>query len=238
MMKTLKYLPILLLLVACGHSFHDSITGNGNVEEKSTKIDTVHSLFISDRLEATLIPSDSFKVVIEADENLHEFIYVEEKHDQLRIYSDKYIRIAKAKRVYIYSNTINSIEISAGATIDVSDSLTMDIFSLDASSGSDVYILGSFRTMYVNGSSASDIDLAGSCDDLVVNMSSASDLRAYDFEAKRVNVTASSASDVRVHVTEEAKFDASSASDILYRGNPEVISSNASSAADIKRIRN
>lgn len=236
-MKAIKYIPIVFLFVACGHSFHDSITGNGNVVVKNVEIDTVLTLIVSDRLEATLIPSDSFKVVIEADENLHEFIFVEEEHDQLHIYSDKYIRLAKAKNVYIYANSINSIDVSAGATLHMSDSLTMDIFSLDASSGSDVNILGHFGTMYVNGSSASDIDLVGSCNDLEVNMSSASDLQAYDFEAKRVSVTASSAADVRIHVTDEAEFDASSASDIIYRGNPEVISSNSSSAADIKRKR-
>lgn len=237
-MNAIKYLPMLLLFVACGHGFHDTITGNGNVQERTVSIDTIQSVSVSNKLEATFILSDSFKVIVEADENLQEFIFVEEKYGQLEIYSDKNIRMAKAKQIYIYANTINSISVSSGADFFVSDSLNAEEFTIEASSSANVTVFGTFGFLFVNGSSAADINIEGSCEKLEVNMSSAADLRASNLVAKKGNVVVSSAGDARVHITEEASFEASSAGDIIYRGNPIVISSNASSAGDVKKSRN
>jgi hypothetical protein len=234
-MKQIFVLLLIVLFASCGHGFPDSITGNGKVQERIVNTDTILYLNVASRLEAVLIPSDSLKIVIEADENLQEYIYAEQHYGELKIYSDKYIRMAKSKRVYIYSNSIVSIEISSGASFENADSLTIRDFMVGGSSGAEIAVKGTFNRLDVRGSSGCDIDLQGSCEQLHVNLSSAADLRAFELQARKANIVTSSAADARINVSEEAHFNASSASDIIYRGEPEIITSQASSAADIKK---
>ncbi len=64
-------------------------------------------------------------------------------------------------------------------------------------------------------------------------MSSAGDLHAYDLQAGEVKVGVSSAGDARVFATDEISMSASSAGNIYYKGDAQVIRSSKSSAGDI-----
>ena len=79
--------------------------------------------------------------------------------------------------------------------------------------------------------------MAGSAEFLSINASSASDIFAFDLIAKECDVIASSAADVRVSIEESARFEASSAADIRYWGDPGILSSSESSMGDIRRVK-
>jgi hypothetical protein len=82
-------------------------------------------------------------------------------------------------------------------------------------------------------SSSGDAKLAGSAEVLDASLSSAGDLNAFDLLAEKVEVSVSSAGDARVHATDEISMTASSAGNIYYRGNAQVVHSNSSSAGSI-----
>ena len=68
-----------------------------------------------------------------------------------------------------------------------------------------------------------------------VGISGASDAKLYNLTAKGAILKASGASHVGVTVTEILKASASGASDINYKGNPNVKESNTSGASNIRR---
>jgi len=86
----------------------------------------------------------------------------------------------------------------------------------------------------IEGSGASNIELTGTVDDLSVGISGASDAKLYNLTAKGAILKASGASHVGVTVTEILKASASGASDINYKGNPNVKESNTSGASNIR----
>ncbi len=71
------------------------------------------------------------------------------------------------------------------------------------------------------------------CKDLDLGISSAGDLYAFDLKAKKVVVDVSSAGDARVFATDEISMNVSSAGNIYYKGDAEVIRSRTSSAGNI-----
>ena len=87
----------------------------------------------------------------------------------------------------------------------------------------------------IDGSGASSIELTGNVDDLAVEVSGASDAKLYNLTAKGAILRASGASSIGVTVTEILRANSSGASDINYKGNPNVKESNTSGASNIRR---
>jgi len=86
----------------------------------------------------------------------------------------------------------------------------------------------------IDGSGASTIELTGNVDDLAVEVSGASSAKLYNLTAKGAILGASGASNIGVTVTEILRASASGASDINYKGNPNVKESNTSGASNIR----
>lgn len=86
----------------------------------------------------------------------------------------------------------------------------------------------------INGSGASNIELTGTVDDLSLEVSGASDAKLYGLTSKGAVVHASGASHAQLNVTEILKAQSSGASNIDYKGNPNVKESNTSGASSIK----
>ncbi len=87
----------------------------------------------------------------------------------------------------------------------------------------------------IDGSGASSIELIGNVDDLAVEVSGASDAKLYNLTAKGAILRASGASNIGVTVTEILRANSRGASDINYKGNPNVKESNTSGASSIRR---
>ena len=87
----------------------------------------------------------------------------------------------------------------------------------------------------IDGSGASSIELIGKVDDLAIEVSGASDAKLYNLTAKGAILRASGASNIGVTVTEILRANSSGASDINYKGNPNVKESNTSGASSIRR---
>ena len=237
-MKILAAILIMgLFIVSCDINYEDSVSGNGKVITLQVNTDTIRQIIVSDKLDVTLVPSDSVKVLLKADENLHDVIKITAENGILRVSSSKYIRIARSKEVIVYGRTINKVEASLRATVITRDTISCDDFILNTSSGTDAKISGHFKSCTVNSRSGSSVNLEGKTDYLNINASSASDIFGYNFEAIRADVIASSASNVQISILGEAHLNASSAADIKYKGVPRLMDSKSSSLGEIRQAR-
>ena len=77
--------------------------------------------------------------------------------------------------------------------------------------------------------------LSGEADVLNANLSSAGDLNSFGLEVREADVSASSAGDADINVSERLRARSSSAGDINYRGNPKYVDAHSSSAGGVHR---
>ena len=145
--------------------------------------------------------------------------------------------MARSKEILIYSRYLRRADISSHSTFETKDSLITPEFSVDATSNSEVRIMGRFDHLSANASSRSNLYLSGYATYLNANVNSAADMFAYELTAKTADVVASSAADARVRVSDEARFNASSAADIIYKGEPKILDSRSSSLGDVKKSK-
>lgn len=212
----------------------NGIVGEGDVVTEVIAIDGFTGVHASSGIDVNITQGD-FHVEVVADENLHEYITVEREGGDLRIGSDRNIYRAKSKVVNVSLPEMTNIRISSAGDIEATNKFTCEELEIDISSAGDLSLEVEAEVIDVSISSSGDCDLWGRTVELDARLSSAGDLNAFDLEADYVKVRVSSAGDASVYANKEIDMTASSAGNIYYKGDADVIRSSTSSAGSIIR---
>jgi hypothetical protein len=235
-LRLLTFTIVILSISACTQAqFRVTVRGNGNVITKERKAENFTGIKVSSGVDVYLKQGTSMSISVEADENLHEYIITEVKNGVLNVYTDANIREAKRERVYVTMKEINSITTTSAGDIVGETPVMSDRLELSASSAGDIKLEVTSKDIKINISSSGDMTLTGETDILEADLSSAGDLNAFELKAREADISASSAGDADINVTEKLTARASSAGDINYMGSPKYIDSHSSSAGGIHK---
>ena len=221
--------------IACADAqWRNRVTGNGDVQKEERKATEFTGVRTSSAIDVYLSQGSNPKIVVEADENLLEYIVTEVKDDVLRIYPDDVnIRKAERMRVYVTMKNVEYISTSSAGDVIGETPVKTESLKISASSSGDVKLEVYAKELFLKTSSAGDITLKGTADYVEASTSSAGDIKAYDLTTKEADLSSSSAGDIKITVTERLKARASSAGDIYYYGNPEYVDAKSSSGGDV-----
>ena len=104
-MKNAKHLLVIFLCVGitvCADGqFRRTITGNHNVVRETRSTNSFTGVKVSAGIDIYLTQGNKISVVVEADENLQQYILTEVRDGVLSIYSEYNIRGARSKKVYV-----------------------------------------------------------------------------------------------------------------------------------------
>lgn len=238
-MKSLRILTIvaaILSISACTNAqWNKTIHGDGNVITKERKAEDFTGVKVSSGIDVILKQGDKISISVEADANLHDVIITEVKGGILNVYTDANIREAERKRVYVTMKEINSVRTTSAGDVVGETPVKSDKLELSASSAGDIKLEVYAKYINLDISSSGDISLTGEADMLDADLSSAGDLNAFDLKVREADISASSAGDADINVTEKLTARASSAGDINYMGSPKYIDANSSSAGGIHK---
>jgi uncharacterized protein YxeA len=238
-MKRLRFLTIavaILSFTACVNGqFRKTVYGNNKVVTKERKAESFSSLRVSSGIDVYLKQGNSESITVEADENLHEYILTEVRGGTLNVYTDVNIREAERKRVYVTMKDISSMSTSSAGDIIGQTPVKADRLDLSASSAGDIKLEVYAKELDINITSSGDVTITGEADMLEADLSSAGDLNAFELKVREADVSASSAGDADVNVSEKIRARASSAGDISYMGNPKYVDAHSSSAGGIHK---
>jgi len=238
-MKSLRILTIaiaILSISACTQAqWNKTIRGDGNVITKERSAENFTGIKVSSGIDVYLTQGDKMAISVEADANLHEVIITEVRGGVLNVYTDANIREAERKRVYVTMRAINSVSTTSAGDVVGQTPVKSDKLELSASSAGDIKLEVYAKTIRIDLSSSGDMTLTGEADFMDADLSSAGDLNAFDLKVREADISASSAGDADIHVTERITARASSAGDINYTGNPKYIDSHSSSAGGIHK---
>jgi hypothetical protein len=238
-MKNLKYLTFIFLclgITACADGqLRKTVHGNHNVVKKERSAGSFTGIKVGTAIDVFLTQGDKMSLVVEADENLHEYIVTEVKDDVLHIYFDANVRDAERKRIYVTMKDITSVTTTSAGDILGETPVKTDNLKLSASSAGDIKLEVYAKDIELDASSSGDITLIGEADKLDANLSSAGDLNAYDLKVREADLNVSSAGDADIFVTEKLTARASSAGDVNYKGDPKYVDAHSSSAGGVNK---
>lgn len=239
MKKSLSFPLIMLLVVqlACGISAPDVQEGSGNIVTIEENFTDFTALDINHAFNVMVQQGDEYSVIIRVDDNFVDDLDIKVQGDVLKIgfKSTFNTRLKDAT----FEADITMPELSA---IDVSSASRAEItgFSSSAPFRANVSSAGSLRgdidagDTTLDASGASTVDLSGSGANLMVQATGASNVDLSDFPVGDATVNAADASRVTVNVNGTLDVDASSASTVMYLGNPSMGSIDLSGAASFE----
>ncbi|MBM3420808.1 MAG: DUF2807 domain-containing protein [Bacteroidetes bacterium] len=211
-----------------------TVYARGAVTTTDRQAGSFHSIMVSSGIDVLLTVGDKESIRVEADENLHEYILTDLQNGVLHVYSRVNIRNAKSRKVFLTMSEVKSVTTSSAGDVTGLTPVVSDFLELSTSSAGNINLEVKALDIKATTSSSGDITLRGSAGKITASLSSAGDLKALDLTVKEADITASSAGDARITVTERLRARASSAGDILYRGDPKYVDAQSSSAGSVR----
>lgn len=234
---------ILVLLTFTLMSCHFDLSlgqtdGNGNVVTEERNVGDFSKVKGSSGLDIYLTKGNENKVVVEADENLHQHIETIVENGKLRIRSADHTNIgkAKAKKIHVTYIELSSIEASSGADVIANSVVKSETLNLDVSSGADLEVEILARDVYAETSSGADLVVSGKANSLKAKASSGSDLDAKELMVVDCNADASSGADITVHVKDRLDAEATSGGDVHYYGDPAAVTNKGGRSGSIHKM--
>ena len=240
-MKTISLKLTVILFTAifissCGVDMFNRIDGNRNVVTKKRKLnDEFTAVKVSTGIDLYITQGNRTSLTVEADENLHDIIMTEVENGLLKIYSEKNIWRAKARKVYLTVTTLEELTATSGSDVYTENTITANDFKVSVSSGADARISVQAGSVTSSASSGSDLKITGESENHMSKATSGSSINAFGLESKNVTVKVSSGADINVFASESIDAKASSGGDIDYRGNPKKINKKTSSGGSVSK---
>lgn len=232
----IRITAILVVLATTTSCFFDGVKGNGNVvtTKRNISSDFVR-LDASAGIDVYITENGESSLVVEADENLHDLIETEVRNGTLFIGTKRNIWSARSKKVHVSIENILELRVNSGAEISTENTINADDLKVSAASGGELNLHLNVNNLECESSSGADVNLDGKSRNLDVSSSSGSDIDAYGLDVENCKARASSGSNIKVHVAKKFDGEASSGADIRFKGNPEVVNTNDSSAGNVSK---
>jgi hypothetical protein len=210
--------------------------GNGNVVKEERKVTDFKAVTVSSGINLLVSQGSVPKVIVEAEDNLIQYIKTEVAGEVLRIgirQNNGSFHSHKQINVYVTAKELKAMEANSGSKLKTEGRIQAGEMKISASSGSSVIAEIACSSLDAGSSSGSSGIISGSAKSIEAEGSSGSSLIATDLKAEKGKVSASSGSAVMVHVTGEIKAHASSGGHITVTGNPSVRDTDSSSGGSI-----
>lgn len=226
---------ILFLIFGLSSCMYNGVKGDGNVVSNKRKIsDDFVRIEASRGLDVYITKSKKMKLVVEADENLHELIETEVREGTLYITSSKNIWSASSKKIHLSVDFINEIRVSSGAEVFSENTFTSEKLAVNASSGAQANLDLKVNDLRCESSSGAEIKLSGEANNFDASSSSGSEIEAYGLKARNCNAEATSGSDMELMVTEVFVGKATSGGDIKFKGRPKKAQQDNTSGGSVR----
>ena len=229
----------------------------GKIQTITKDVNNFNSIDIRSAMQAHITISDVEEVIVEAGENLLQYLVVEVVNNVLKIHYNKSISIQGASPViHIKMKDLRTVKQSGATTVTLNSNgfnfstlnfeisgaskfsaknLTANTFNLGLSGASN-FDCSEFvaQNCVFDGSGASKINLKnGTSENLKLNLSGASSFKDFGFVSQYADLNLSGASRAELTVEKELSVIASGASKFYYKGNPVMRNIEVSGASQI-----
>lgn len=226
-MKRLSFSLLLLLLVlsSCSGFWGRKVRGNGRVVTENRNAGTFNGIDVSGAIDV-YIREDAVRTVrVEADENLQQYVVVENDGSMLDIHPRDGVNLRPSRSIRVYISGPGLRRFSASGACDFFSENKINSageVQIDLSGASDAKLELRAPSVNVKVSGAGTVTLKGETRDFRVDGSGSTDVKCFDLLAENTSVDLSGAGDAEVFASVKLDVDVSGAADVRYRGNATV----------------
>jgi hypothetical protein len=225
-----------MLMLSCDQ---DVIRPSGVIEEIIIDPIRINQLSISNAFVVTMQPtSGASDIVIQIDEELVPYLVAQEINGHLRIglADDVRVKGRTTMQATIYSNEIlESIDLSGASELSVTETIIADRLDIELSGASYLQASMQVNSLVLDASGASDASISGNTGIGFITVSGASQIDGYELDVEMLVADLSGASRCQITITESLSLEASGASTLRYKGEPDIIREDLSGGSSIQK---
>lgn len=221
-MRKLYLLLLLLSLLAMTGCFGVFICseGSGTVEKENRNLEEFDRISINVSGNIFYVQGDTYKIGIETDDNLLQYITTNVRGKELIIDSDKSICPHKLN-IYITSKELRKVEIEGSADFFAQTPIKTENLDISIDGSGDVQIDSVFSErvqLEINGSG--EIRIGGSCNTFSAEVNGSGDIFASKLNSKISKVEINGSGNAYVVAQDELILEINGSGDVYYDGNP------------------
>lgn len=232
-LKFYAILAVVSLLISSCWFMGPSVRGNGNVTEEVRNLDGFDEIEVSRGMNVYITQGSPTRVVVIADNNLHDIIETDVDGDVLKVSVSGNIRRAEEKKVMITIDNLTRVKATSGSNVYSQNRIKAEDIELSANSGSNLTMEFDAGNLWAKCSSGANIKLSGLARESELEVSSGANLRGEDLKSDRCKMRASAGGNVYASVVNQLEANASSGGNITYYGKPNSTDINSSSGGNI-----
>jgi hypothetical protein len=212
-----------------------SVKGNGNVTEETRQVGEFDQIHVSRGMNVYITQGSPAKVVVIADNNLHEVIETKVEGGVLKVYVNENIRWAKEKKVMVTVEKLSGLESTSGSNAWSQNQIMSENLEMKASSGANITMDVNSKYLKADCSSGANIRISGLAKEAELEASSGANLKGEELKAENCKMKASSGGNVSSTVNGRLEAHASSGGNVVYYGEPTETDVNTSSGGNIHK---
>jgi hypothetical protein len=234
--KPFLYSTILILSSIMLFSSCDEMIGSGRIVKETREVNSFDAIESSGAFHIYLSQGDEESLVLEADDNLMQYIETSVRGGKLYLETQG---IGFSRAILRAHITVRDLEaIKASGAVKITGETPIDFNRLKISVGGaadiDLEVFGDLMEVKVNG--AGKIYLTGEVEKMGIKLSGASKLKAETLYTRFMDVDISGAGSANVNVEEILDAKISGAGKVNYIGDPKV-HSKISGAGKVRRLK-
>ena len=234
-------LSCTLSLGSCDDFGGQRVHGNGNVKTEDRNVTNFKNVDVSGAATVLVSQGDHAAVRIEADENLMQYIEVNQEGDKIIIHERPGFHLLPANKdrikVYVTAPVYNSIEASGACDIisqnKISNSEDLDVH---VSGAGNIRMELEAPKLEAEVSGSGSIYLKGQTKDVSIDLTGAGDAHCYDLQAENTKVDVTGAGSAEVYASVRLDAEVSGVGSVKYKGHASEVNQQVSGAGSVRRV--
>ena len=241
-LRKTKFLWLLLalpvMLTSCQHFMGKRVRGNGNIKTEDRSVSDFKNVEVSGAAKVLVSQSDHPSVKIEGDENLLQYIEVNQEGDRI-IVRDRpgfHLMPTNDMRIYVATKIFNRIKASGACDIIGQTKISNpEDLEMQVSGAGDIKMEVDAPRLTASVSGSGSIDLKGQTKDVDLDLTGAGHAHCYDLLAENTKVDISGAGSAEVFASVKLDASVSGAGNVNYKGNATTVNQHVSGAGSVHK---
>lgn len=209
--------------VHCQGDKDKNIKGSGNVVTRTVEVKPFTVLEIGGIYDVYITQGSTESVKIEADDNLLEFVTVENVKDALVLSSDCKMNIKRpfTMKVHVTVKDLKELNVDGIGDVISEGNIRGSQLKVSNSGVGDVKLALEYNSLNLDYSSVGNIHLSGTVNDAEMMCSGVGNVKAFDLVVQNLELNHNGVGNTEVNASESLDINFSGIGDVVYTGNPE-----------------
>jgi len=233
------FLILTFLTSSCYFLGGRRVHGNGHITTQERSVGSFDQVEVSGAIELYVSGGESGPVRIETDENLQQYVEVEQHGSVLEVRSRRGYNLRPTKKVIVHVSSPNYSRLSVSGASNIVGQNKIhgnDRLEMHVSGAGDIRADVDAPDFKASVSGSGNIDLKGNVRDLDLEISGAGDAKCFDMMAENTKVRISGAGSADVYASVSLDAHVSGAGGVSYKGGATKVSQQVSGAGSVKKV--